>query len=73
MPAGLALPGTPLRPAAPCAPRGSESAPPRAARLGRFKATAAPALLRPSRRSSLGNRLWPGTTWWPGKCLGVRA
>lgn len=42
MPAGLALPGTPLRPLRP-APRGSDSAPPRAARPGRFKATAAPA------------------------------
>lgn len=74
-PAWLALPGTPLRPVRP-APRGSESAPPRAAGLGRFKATAAPApppLLRPSRRSSLGNRLWPGTTWWPGKCPGFIA
>lgn len=72
MPARLALPGTPLWPLRP-APRGSDSAPPRAARPGRFKATAAPAPLRPSRRSSLGNRLWPGTTWWPGKRLGFRA
>lgn len=43
-----------LRPAAPTAPRPAPPGP------GRFKATAAPAPLRPSRRSSLGNRLCQG-------------
>lgn len=55
----------PLPAAMPCAP-------PRAARLGLFKAAAAPAPLRPDRRASPGDRLWP-RTWRLGKGQGFRA
>lgn len=72
LPAPLAPLGTLLRLLHP-APRGSERAPPRATRLGRFKATAAPAPLCPSRRASLGYWLWPETTRCHGKCPGFTA
>lgn len=55
----------PLPAAMPCAP-------PRAARLGLFKAAAAPAPLHPDRRASPGDRLWP-RTWRLGKGQGFRA
>lgn len=57
--------GPRLPAAVPCAP-------PRAARLGLFKASAAPAPLRPDRRASPGDRLWT-RTWRLGKGQGFRA